>query len=187
MERREIPDNDERTAFLDRAGLILLGVSTLLCAVLSLAGLDLAALALPLFLGALAGDALFYLAVSSARYKVPLVVAALVAVVFGLIFSLGLWGPLLLPMNSPVPWEVPGYVERFALGLTMGFGGLILSTVVFHGPLSPQTWEEAIGQRRELTRGMLVVVSVLLALLAGLGLLFGFFALVVYVTVRFAA
>lgn len=79
-----------------------------------------------------------------------LVVAALVAVVFGLIFSFGIWSPMLLPMNSPIPWEIPGYVERFALGLTVGFGGLILSTVVFHSPLSPQTWEEAVGQEESL-------------------------------------
>ncbi len=163
-----------------------MGVSALLCAALSLAGLDLAALALPLFLGALAGDALFYLAVSSARHKVPLAITAVMAVVFGLVFSFGLWGSLLLPVTPSVPWEVPGYLERFALGLTVGFGGLILSTVVFYGPLSPQTWEEAVGQRRELTRGTLVVAGVLLALLAALALLFGFFALVAYVTARFA-
>lgn len=186
MERREIPDDDERTASLDLAGSVLLGAGTLLCAALSLAGLDLAALALPFLSGALAGDALFYLAVRSTRYRVPLVVAALVAVVFGLIFSFGLWSPMLLPVNSPIPWKIPGYVERFALGLTIGFGGLILSTVIFHGPLSPLTWEEAVGQRRELTRGTLVVVGVLLALLAALGLLFGFFALVAYFTARFA-
>ncbi len=186
MERREIPNNNERTTSLDRAGLILLGVGTLLCAALSLAGSNLAALALPLFLGALTGDTLFYLAVRSARNKVPLVVAAVVAVAFGLIFSFGLWGPLLLPIAPPLPWEVPGYLARFALGLTMGFGGLILSTVIFFGPLSPQTWEEAVGQRRELTRTTLVLAGVLLALLSALVLLFGFLALVVYVTARFA-
>lgn len=58
MERPEILDDNERTAFLDRAGLILLGAGTLLCAALSLVGLDLAALALPFLLGALAGDTL---------------------------------------------------------------------------------------------------------------------------------
>ncbi|BBL80424.1 hypothetical protein RxyAA322_22780 [Rubrobacter xylanophilus] len=184
MERRHVSENE--TTFWDHAGLVFLGGATLLCALLALVGLDPAAWALPFLAGALTGDGLFYLTLRSARHSTLLAVVALATVVLGLVVSYNLWTAWLLPAAPSIPWEIPAFVERFALGITLGFGGIVLSTVVFPGFFSPQTWEEAVDQRRAVVRGMAIVAGILLALLLVLALIMAFAAFVVYISVRFA-
>lgn len=162
------------------------GVLTLLCATFALVGLQPAVLAVPFITGALVGDGLFCLAIRDTPYQESLVIVAILTVVSGLILSFDLWAAWLLPGILEVPWDVPAVVERLAFGVTLGFGGLILTTVVFPGPFSSQTWEEAVEDRRELVRGATILAGVLVALLVIVSLLAGFLALVAYFAARFA-
>ncbi len=85
-----------------------------------------------------------------------------------------------------IPWQIPTVIEKFAFGLALGFGGLVLSSVVLPGLYSPQTWGEAVEQRRNLVRGTLILGGIpSIFLTIGL-LVFGFLALVAYLSDRFA-
>lgn len=184
MDREEVPP--KRGDLLDVAGLVLLGLATLACAALALAGWSLARQALPFLAGALVGDGLMYLAIKLVRYRLPLVIAALLLVTLGLILSFNLWWSLVGGSALKISWGVPLVVQKFALGLTLGFGGMILSTVVIPSFVSPTTWEEAVEQRRDLVRMTLIVGGISAALLVLVVLVIGILTLIMHAVAAFS-
>lgn len=175
---------------LDTASLVLVALAVLVCVVLALVGFSLAEWTLPFFVGALIGDGLVVFANKLPRFRKPLVILALLLVAAGLItHSVLSFNPLayrVLELQAWVSYEVLAIVRSFTLGLVVGFGGLVLSSVVLPGPGSPETWEEAIGQRRGLVRGTFVTVGLLLAFLALAVLVFGALAFIAYVVAAFS-
>ena len=173
---------------LDLAGLVLIAFVALVCAALALAGYPPAGQSLPYLVGALVGDGLVVLAIRTPRFRKALVVLAisLVAASAILRFDRRYGDTGLLPVG--LPWEVPVVVDKLSIGLLFGFGGFILWLIVDPVMLGgPRSWEEAVGQRRDLVHKTLVVGGILLALVVLAALVFGGLALLAYVVGDFSS
>ena len=165
---------------LDVAGLTVIAVSTLVCAVLALLGSSVARQVLPFLPGALVGDGLLYLAIRTPRYRKALVVLAILLVAASLILSFTLFVGMGTGLPVRLPWEVPGVVEKLAAGVLLGFGGYVLSLIVVPSLDGPESWKEAVQQRRGLVRVTHLVGGVLLARVVLVALVLGALALVAY-------
>lgn len=173
-----------RGEWLDPAGLILLVVVAGVLVLLALLGQPFGLAAWPFAVGAVVGDGLMYLAIRTERFRMPVLVFTIILMVAGLVMLAdlaGRYGGSLLQL----PWDTPLVVSKLAVGLLCGFGGIVLTGVIWPTVYSPATWDEAVAQRREAVREVLIVGGILGGiLLLGL-LLFGFSALVVWIAVNF--
>lgn len=133
------------------------------------------------------GDGLMYLAIRTPRYGKALVVLAILLVAVSVVLSFNLW--VGWGMGSPVglPWEIPGGVEKLAVGVLLGFGGYVLSLVVVPALDAPNSWKEAVEQRRELVRVTLIVGGGLLVLVVLAALIFGALVLLAYFLGNFSS
>lgn len=189
MDRDDAAERSNR--LLDLAGLALIALAVLVCGGLALAGSYLAWRALPLLAGALFGDGAVFLAIRFPRSRKPLVTLALLVVISALfvraVVSTDLFAYRLFDSPLWLPWEVASIVEKFAVGVIVGFGGAAVSQVLLPGLDASGTWEEAVGQRRELVRGAIVIVGILLVFLVLAVVIFGVLALIVYTVATFSS
>lgn len=82
-------------------------------------------------------------------------------------------------------WIVPIEVSKFAFGLLGGFGGIVLSGFFWPTLYSPETWDEAVLQRRSAVRDVLIVGGGLICIVLLAALFFGFCVLVAWIAVNF--
>lgn len=154
------------------------------CVLIALLGYSFGRAAWPLAVGAVVGDALMYLAIKLERHRMPIVVSALFLVVVGLVMLVDFIARQ-DDLAFKLPWDTPVVVSKLFIGLLLGFGGMILASVVIPTWSSPETWDEAVVQRRATVRDVLIVGGMVLGLALLVLLLVGFVALVAWIAVNF--
>ncbi len=173
--------------WLDLAGLVLLAVVAMTLVILALFDYSLGRAAWPFAVGAVVGDALMYLAIKHDRFRTPVLIFAFFLLVAGFVAVFVRWSDYmdLSAFSVTLPWEVPLGVAKFATGLLGGFGGIVLTGFFWPTLYSPETWDEAVLQRRATVRDVLIVGGIFTGLVLLALLLLGFSALVVWISVNF--
>ena len=114
---------------MDLAGLVLLVAVATVLSILALLGYSFGRAALPFAVGAVVGDALMYAAIKLERFRTSILVFAvlLLAAGFALLVDFGAEYGGSSAFDPQLPWDVPVVVSKFAIGLLLGFGGVVLS------------------------------------------------------------
>lgn len=172
---------------MDLAGLVLLVMVAAVLSIIALLGYSFGRAALPFAVGAVVGDALMYAAIKLERFRTPVLIFTVLLLVagFALLVDFGSGYGELSTFDPRLPWDVPVVISKFAIGLLVGFGGIVLSGFFWPTVFSADTWDEAVMQRRNSVRDVLVVVGGLLGIVLLVLLLLGFCVLVVWVAVNF--